>query len=58
MFVDTEPSAAPNRDGFRKKPESFLKMVEEAERAKLRIYVGAAAGVGKTYQMPAKGAGN
>ena len=51
MFVDTEPSAAPNRNGFRKKPESLLKMVEETERAKLRIYVGAAAGVGKTYQM-------
>ena len=26
-------------------------MVEETERAKLRVYIGAAAGVGKTYQM-------
>ena len=51
MFVDTQPSESPNRDGFRKKPESFLKMVEETERAKLRVYVGAAAGVGKTFQM-------
>jgi two-component system sensor histidine kinase KdpD len=26
-------------------------MMEESERAKLRVYIGAAAGVGKTYQM-------
>jgi two-component system sensor histidine kinase KdpD len=26
-------------------------MVQESERAKLRVYIGAAAGVGKTYQM-------
>ena len=51
MFVDTEPSIAPNRNGKRLSPDSLLKMVEESERAKLRIYIGAAAGVGKTYQM-------
>ncbi len=51
MFVDTEPSIAPNRNGKRLAPESLLKIVEESERAKLRIYIGAAAGVGKTYQM-------
>ena len=50
MFVDTEPSIAPNKDG-RLSPESLLKMVTESERAKLRVYIGAAAGVGKTYQM-------
>ena len=51
MFVDTEPSAPPNGKGKRLKPESLLKMIREAERAKLRIYIGAAAGVGKTFQL-------
>lgn len=51
MFVDTMPSEAPNHKDFRPTPESLLKMVQENERAKLRVYIGAAAGVGKTYQM-------
>jgi len=51
MFVDTVTTEVPNRQGFRPSPESLLKMVEETERAKLRVYIGAAAGVGKTYQM-------
>ncbi len=51
MFVDTMPSEAPNRTDFRPSPESLLKMVQQTERAKLRVYVGAAAGVGKTYRM-------
>ncbi len=51
MFVDTEITEMPDRDGVRPSPESLLKMVTDRERAKLRVYVGAAAGVGKTYQM-------
>ena len=51
MFVDTEPSLAPNKDGHRHSPEALLKMMQESGRAKLRVYIGAAAGVGKTYQM-------
>ena len=51
MFVDTHPSEAPNTSGRRLDPESLLKMIEETERAKLRIYIGAAAGVGKTFQL-------
>ena len=51
MFVDTVITEIPNRQGFRPSPESLLKMVQETERAKLRVYIGAAAGVGKTYQM-------
>lgn len=51
MFVDTVTTEVPNRQGFRPSPESLLKMVQETERAKLRVYIGAAAGVGKTYQM-------
>ena len=51
MFVDTVIIEIPNRQGLRPSPESLLKMVQETERAKLRVYIGAAAGVGKTYQM-------
>ena len=49
--MDTQTSDAPNRVGFRPSPESLLKMLQEKESAKLRVYIGAAAGVGKTYQM-------
>lgn len=51
MFVDTQVSEPPNRQDRRPSPESLLRMMEESERAKLRVYIGAAAGVGKTYQM-------
>src|ERR1700704_2459012 len=32
-------------------PESLLAKLKQAERARLRVYIGAAPGVGKTYQM-------
>ena len=32
-------------------PESFLDLVAEQRKGRLKIYVGAAAGVGKTYRM-------
>lgn len=53
MFVDTFITESPNRTDLPKKisPESILAMLKENERAKLRVYVGAAAGVGKTFQM-------
>lgn len=52
MFVDTHITEVPNGNGNKRpSPESFLKMVEEQERAKLRVYIGAAAGVGKTFRM-------
>jgi len=53
MFVDTQPSEIPNSSsgGKRPSPEWLLRMIQEAERAKLRVYIGAAAGVGKTYQL-------
>jgi two-component system sensor histidine kinase KdpD len=50
MFVDTFVTETP--DGRTKhSPESLLAKLQETERAKLRVYLGAAAGVGKTYQM-------
>lgn len=52
MFVDTEITEIPNSNGGKRpSPESLLAMVQGGERAKLRVYIGAAAGVGKTYQM-------
>jgi two-component system sensor histidine kinase KdpD len=35
----------------RPSPESLLAKLKENERARLRVYIGAAPGVGKTYQM-------
>lgn len=52
MFVDTHITETPDRaEGFRPSPESLLQKVKESERAKLRVYIGAAAGVGKTFKM-------
>jgi two-component system, OmpR family, sensor histidine kinase KdpD len=38
-------------NGNRPSPESFLARLTQGEQAKLRVYIGAAPGVGKTYQM-------
>src|SRR5262249_16186300 len=35
----------------RKRPEDFLELVERAKRGRLKVYIGPAAGVGKTYRM-------
>ncbi len=35
----------------RKRPEDFLELVERAKRGRLKVYIGSAAGVGKTFQM-------
>lgn len=52
MFVDTHITEIPERKGQQRlAPEFFLKKMEETERANLRVYIGAAAGVGKTFQM-------
>src|SRR5258708_37425030 len=34
-----------------RRPEAFLELVERARRGRLKLYVGFAAGVGKTYRM-------
>lgn len=38
-------------NGNRPSPESLLARLKKGERANLRVYIGAAPGVGKTYQM-------
>jgi two-component system sensor histidine kinase KdpD len=40
-----------NENGNRASAESLLAKLQEGERAKLRVYIGAAPGVGKTFQM-------
>jgi two-component system sensor histidine kinase KdpD len=35
----------------RKRPEDFLELVHQAKRGRLKLYLGFAAGVGKTYRM-------
>ncbi len=35
----------------RRSPESLLAKLQEADKPRLRVYIGAAAGVGKTYRM-------
>lgn len=34
-----------------RRPEDFLELVQRARRGRLKLYIGFAAGVGKTYQM-------
>ncbi len=41
----------PQEESRRKPPDSFLRLIEKSRRGKLKIYIGHAAGVGKTYQM-------
>jgi two-component system sensor histidine kinase KdpD len=38
-------------DERRPRAEDFLELVERAKRGRLKVYIGSAAGVGKTYQM-------
>lgn len=40
-----------NNGDRRPSPESLLAQLKESERARLRVYIGAAPGVGKTFQM-------
>lgn len=40
-----------SQNGNRPSPESILAKLDQGEQAKLRVYIGAAPGVGKTYQM-------
>ena len=40
-----------HEDGKRRSAESLLAKLHEDERPKLRVYIGAAPGVGKTYQL-------
>jgi two-component system sensor histidine kinase KdpD len=40
-----------NENGDRRSPDSLLAKLNQGEQTKLRVYIGAAPGVGKTYQM-------
>ena len=38
-------------DGVRRDPEAFLDLVPQTKKGSLKVYLGGAAGVGKTYRM-------
>src|SRR5882757_3471696 len=40
-----------NNDDKRIEPEAFLDLVPRRQKGRLKLYLGAAAGVGKTYRM-------
>ncbi len=47
-----EPSAgSPQGAKRRQRPEDFLELVQRSRRGRLKVYIGFAAGVGKTYRM-------
>ena len=41
----------PMTNAARPRPEDFLELVERGKRGRLKLYIGFAAGVGKTYRM-------
>jgi two-component system sensor histidine kinase KdpD len=45
----------PSHDGTRPSPEHFLGLIQRQRRGRLKIYLGFAAGVGKTYEMLQEG---
>ena len=47
--VPSEPDAGPTAN--RPRPEDFLELVQKGKRGRLKLYIGFAAGVGKTYRM-------
>ena len=44
-----------NLDDSRRSPERFLSLIREQRRGRLKVYLGFAPGVGKTYQMLQEG---
>src|SRR5271165_5549288 len=40
-----------NKEESRQTPEHFLSLIRQKQRGRLKIYLGFAAGVGKTYEM-------
>lgn len=51
MLVDTVILESATGTGAKPSPEALLAQLKASERPKLRVYLGAAAGVGKTYRM-------
>ncbi|HEY7370900.1 MAG TPA: universal stress protein [Polyangia bacterium] len=41
----------PDQSANRPRPEDFLELVQKGKRGRLKLYIGFAAGVGKTYRM-------
>src|SRR5205807_10167842 len=50
LMTPTRKSAVASDDG-RPRPEHFLTLIRQQQRGRLKVYLGFAAGVGKTYEM-------
>ena len=44
-----------SRNASQRTPEQFLELIRRQQRGRLKIYLGFAAGVGKTYEMLQEG---
>ena len=45
----------PIAEPYRPTPEQFLNLIRRQARGRLKVYLGSAAGVGKTYSMLREG---
>src|SRR6187200_1810635 len=53
MTID--PQQSTSSDDARQTPEQFLSLIRNQRRGRLKVYLGFAAGVGKTYEMLQEG---
>ena len=51
----TERTIPMPADTTRQSPEHFLTLIRQQQRGRLKVYLGFAAGVGKTYEMLQEG---
>jgi two-component system, OmpR family, sensor histidine kinase KdpD len=51
LFFCRSPLSAPPETPSRSRADDFLELVERGKRGRLKLYIGFAAGVGKTYRM-------
>src|SRR3974377_1244705 len=51
IFGGRKREAVVSTDPTRPTPEHFLSLIRQQQRGRLKVYLGFAAGVGKTYEM-------
>jgi two-component system sensor histidine kinase KdpD len=54
-LIGSKGTAMPISEPSRPTPEQFLNLIRRQERGRLKVYLGSAAGVGKTYAMLREG---
>src|SRR5437588_5492080 len=53
--MSMDESRVPPRATDRPRPEAFLSLIRQQQRGRLKVYLGFAPGVGKTYEMLQEG---